>query len=161
MRYRLRLAAPHDAKTIVSWFTNAPEARLWGGPDVADPLTEDWLAEEFVSVTRVHYVLAEPHGRPCGLFALVDRGESVHLARVAVAPALRASGLGKVLVGHALAQAASAGARAMTLHVYERNAPARRLYETCGFRETSRARSSSMAEGMLTMAVHLERPARM
>ncbi|WP_328914935.1 MULTISPECIES: GNAT family N-acetyltransferase [unclassified Streptomyces] len=52
---------------------------------------------------------------------------------LAVDPAVRGAGIGRALVEAACAAAREEGARRMTLRVLGHNAPARRLYESCGF----------------------------
>lgn len=52
---------------------------------------------------------------------------------IAVDPALRGQGIGRVLVDAAIAEARRRGARRLTLRVFAPNEPARRLYESAGF----------------------------
>ncbi|MFI9326246.1 GNAT family N-acetyltransferase [Kitasatospora sp. NPDC052868] len=52
---------------------------------------------------------------------------------LAVDSAARGRGVGRALVGAACATAEAEGARRITLRVLGHNAPARRLYESCGF----------------------------
>jgi ribosomal protein S18 acetylase RimI-like enzyme len=69
-------------------------------------------------------------GRPTPLAA------SDHVAMVtgiAVDPARRRQGVGRVLIDAAIAEARRRGARRLTLRVLGKNEPARRLYEAAGF----------------------------
>jgi ribosomal-protein-alanine acetyltransferase len=61
-----------------------------------------------------------------------DEGEILNLA---VAPAARRRGLGRLLVERALAHLVEAGARAAYLEVRQSNSAARRLYGKLGFQE--------------------------
>jgi ribosomal protein S18 acetylase RimI-like enzyme len=63
-----------------------------------------------------------------------------HLAQLAVAPDSRRQGLATWLVRDAIARTAAAGSHIITLLVASSNAPARRLYESLGFREFSASR---------------------
>lgn len=73
-------------------------------------------------------------GQVCGTFSLRRIGdERMHLSRFGIDPALRRRGLGKFMLGTASDLARTDGATLFTLVVYEHNAPARRLYESCGF----------------------------
>jgi ribosomal protein S18 acetylase RimI-like enzyme len=60
--------------------------------------------------------------------------DMAHLAQLAVAPAYRRSGVGRVLLGEALKVAHAAGYRELSLLVAEDNAPARQLYASWDFR---------------------------
>jgi len=56
-----------------------------------------------------------------------------HVTGLAVDPELQGRGLGEALLEAAAAEAVRRGARRLTLRVLAPNAPARRLYERCGF----------------------------
>ena len=58
---------------------------------------------------------------------------SAHLEVILVAPSAEGTGLGRRLLTDAEQQAASHGARSMTLHVFARNTRARRLYEAAQY----------------------------
>lgn len=60
---------------------------------------------------------------------------------VAVLPEQRGRGVGRALVERALEEAVRAGKRRSALYVMEDNLPARRLYESLGFRIVRRVRS--------------------
>jgi [ribosomal protein S18]-alanine N-acetyltransferase len=64
--------------------------------------------------------------------------DEAEILSVAIAPARRGRGLSRPLLDHHLRSLAGLGARAIFLEVDEHNAPARRLYERAGFRETGR-----------------------
>lgn len=66
--------------------------------------------------------------------------DTADLLRVAVAPAARRLGLGRVLVDDVMACVSAAGAERVLLEVAESNAAARALYATTGFREIHRRR---------------------
>ena len=148
--YSVRLAEDGDASVIVSWFPTRESALLWSGSDVAEPLEERWLADQFAS-TRRYYALVDGAGSVCGCFSLrmVDDGRA-HLGRVAVAPELRRHGVGSRLLEFATGMAREAGARRLTLRVYARNVAARRLYERHGF-VTSKGRDASQDAEQIEM----------
>ncbi len=130
--YTVRRAGENDAAGIVRWFPTHESAVLWGGGDVPKPLTAQWLQAQFRS--RRYYVLVDRTGQVCGTFSLRRIGdERMHLSRFGIDPALRRRGLGKFMLGTASDLARTDGATLFTLVVYEHNAPARRLYESCGF----------------------------
>jgi ribosomal protein S18 acetylase RimI-like enzyme len=63
---------------------------------------------------------------------------TAHIAQIGVEPHAQRRGLGRLLVNAACASASDAGCERITLLVDERNARARRLYETSGFVLTAR-----------------------
>lgn len=98
---------------------------------------------EQVASGRARVLVTRDAGAVVGVIALsgvpVDgRVETVDLDRVVVAPARRRTGLGRSLVEAGLAWARGAGADRVLLEVAETNAPARALYEACGFTAIAR-----------------------
>ena len=67
---------------------------------------------------------------------LVSRVDAdvAHVTQLCVSPRRRGYGLGRMLLRHAATQLAHKGIHAITLTVTEANLPARRLYESLGFR---------------------------
>jgi ribosomal-protein-alanine N-acetyltransferase len=84
------------------------------------------------------------------VFGLVHRSGGIILVRVAadeaevltlaVAPEIRRSGVGAMLLGGAVSQAAALGAHTIFLEVSVANIAARRLYSTAGFIQAGRRR---------------------
>ncbi len=77
-------------------------------------------------------------GEPAGVLLLTEMREDAawDLSYIGVVPEHRRRGLGHAAVCHALQTAQAAGAVQMLLAVDRRNAPARRLYASLGFRQT-------------------------
>jgi ribosomal protein S18 acetylase RimI-like enzyme len=73
----------------------------------------------------------------CILLAPLSDGRSVELAYIGVAPEFRRRGIATLLLRRALARCRARGARRLTLAVDERNEPAKRLYQRCGFQITT------------------------
>ncbi|MBQ4602667.1 MAG: ribosomal protein S18-alanine N-acetyltransferase [Clostridia bacterium] len=65
-----------------------------------------------------------------GMFNLIDE---VSVINVAVDPAYRGKGYGKMLMGRAEDYAQAHGCPMITLEVRQSNTPARTLYEKCGY----------------------------
>lgn len=86
------------------------------------------------------WVVVRHAGEPVGV-VMLDLGAevgAVELNYLGLVPAARGRGWGEALLRFALRAAAADGARALTLSVDARNAPARRLYDRHGFREADR-----------------------
>lgn len=87
-----------------------------------------------------HILVAETGGVPIGYIKVAPRyrrlasGDHVHqIWALAVSPLAQGHGVGRQLVTEAGAVARDRGAERLTLNVLGTNAPARRLYERCGF----------------------------
>lgn len=70
-------------------------------------------------------------------YALLEEDRSLYISGVAILPKHRGRGLGTQLMRHAEQKARELGLAKLSLIVFEDN-PARRLYETLGYRETHR-----------------------
>ncbi len=105
----------------------------------ADPWGEDSVAAELAGAGRIVRVAAAPGGL-IGWSSTSVVAETADLLRVAVDPAVRGRGLGRVLVADVVDRAREAGAERVLLEVAESNAPARALYAATGFREIHRRR---------------------
>lgn len=73
-----------------------------------------------------------------GLALIARRGRVCRLAAMGIVPEARAHGAGRQLVNRVLDDARARGDVRMRLEVFESNAPARALYERCGFRPVRR-----------------------
>jgi predicted N-acetyltransferase YhbS len=82
--------------------------------------------------------VAEASGEIVGAILWEMRGENFYLGRLAVAPAWRRRGIGRALVGLGEAEARRLGVRRIELGTRLALTDNRRLFATCGFRETTR-----------------------
>ena len=91
-------------------------------------------------------LVADDAGRPVGMVSItaVEQDEA-EVISMWVAPEARGSGVGQALVRDAVARAAAAGARKVTLNVRVGNAHASRLYRRAGFVEVGSATSPDVA----------------
>jgi ribosomal protein S18 acetylase RimI-like enzyme len=127
-------------------------ARQQDEPDLArlDRVSWSWLSDvvpqpgpdaELFDERRPpeHFLVAESAARIIGY---IHQGPATRLASnrhvrqiqgFVVDPEARGRGIGRALIEAACEQARAAGIRRMTLRVLAHNAPARRLYERCGF----------------------------
>ncbi len=109
-----------DCGELSRWATDAFRGLDLGG-SVASPLYVGWVA-------------GRAEGQPDG-FALVRRvGPDWELMAIGCREAARRRGVAKRLLQQLLGAARAGGAERITLEVAEDNLPARRLYESFGFR---------------------------
>lgn len=98
-------------------------------------------------------LVAEQDGAVAGYVSL-GRGFDIpahahvlQLNGLAVEPQHTARGIGRALVAAAVTEAAARGARKLTLRVLGFNAPARRVYEACGFEVEGILRGEFVLDG--------------
>ena len=135
---RIWRAAPGDAAAVAALI--AEFGAWWGGMSVGE---DEVLAsvERIMAGTDGEYLLGSPEGEDaaagvCQLrfrWSVWKSAEDCWLEDLYVREAARRSGLGRALVEAAVARAAERGCRRIELDVNEDNAPARALYEACGF----------------------------
>lgn len=107
----------------------------------SSPMPPDAYPERFLEKTAPEQLLvAETDHRVVGFCKvgpasqLSTNSHVLTVAGLGVDPGHRGRGAGRALVTAAVARARATGARRLTLRVLSTNAPARRLYESLGFR---------------------------
>ncbi|MEE4264544.1 MAG: GNAT family N-acetyltransferase [Desulfobacteraceae bacterium] len=96
--------------------------------------TEDWIRSDF---TRgVSYYIFEHNGRPTGCAALeIPEPELGYLERLAVLPASRGKGFGRILVDHVFDQAKASGIKKISIGIIAAQTDLKRWYQKIGFIE--------------------------
>jgi ribosomal-protein-alanine N-acetyltransferase len=131
MEFELRLATPDDVKAIMKLETATFAADAWSA--------ETMRSE--VSSEHTFYLAAFDPEHPdvlagyAGLLA-PDGGDG-EIQTIAVAPAARRQGLGRLLMERLIAEADARGARQVFLEVRADNPNARVLYDSLGFEQIS------------------------
>ena len=96
---------------------------------------------EFVWLKRLGretFLVARKESKVIGYIAAFMTEGNGYVASMAVAPRYRQQGLGGALMSAVKERFSAKGAKALTLHVREANAPAVRLYERQGFAAEAR-----------------------
>jgi [ribosomal protein S18]-alanine N-acetyltransferase len=121
----------------------------------ADAFSRSWSADDFAALIADHTVFALALRRQSWLrrrrmigFALLRAvaGEA-EILTVAVAPAVRGRGLGRLLVEEALRRLYREGIAACFLEVDQANEPAMRLYRSLGFEVIGERKGYYQASG--------------
>ena len=106
----------------------------------ASPGASRWSAADLLSLvsrnTRIW--VAEEDGKAAGIVAVRTAADEAEILNLAVAPAWRRRGLGRALMGSAIAESARMGAARVFLEVRESNAAARAFYASLGFLPSGR-----------------------
>lgn len=115
-------------------------ARAFADYVVKIPFTEAMLRqmEQVDSVDLTASPVLRLDGEPVGAALVARRGPVSRLAGMALVPAARRRGLGRVLMERLISDARARGERRMVLEVIEQNTAAVRLYETVGFKPKRR-----------------------
>lgn len=103
-----------------------------------NPTTREWYENELQRPDVCYVFVLRTAGMPvagfCAFWKVVDQ---IHINNLAIHPAWRGRGLGRLLLARVLEEAAALGAPDATLEVRRSNVSARRLYEGAGFRLAS------------------------
>ena len=117
----------------MSWFPSRESCQIWGGPEFRFPFT----AQSFHADCHLELpsrVLLDGGGMLCGFGQYYLRAGRCHLARLAIAPALRGRGLGARLIELLSDEGRAAlGVEHCSLFVSIANTTALALYERLGF----------------------------
>jgi len=119
----LRRAEPNDAAAVTA-LERVSSLHPWSEPQ---------LRAEIERPAPDAVLVLEGRGRIVAYAALRVVLDEMHVMNLAVHPDVRRRGLGRFLLGIALARAVRAGARRVLLEVRAGNAAARALYTECGF----------------------------
>jgi ribosomal protein S18 acetylase RimI-like enzyme len=124
---RIRSAEAKDEPTLQRLSRDA-----WAGAPADFATRADEIAQLFSEEGRV-VLLAEAVRKPIGYLSAVQLGRTLGIEEVAVLPDYRRMGIAKALLARALKNEPSA-----VLSVDESNKPARALYRSLGFTQSSR-----------------------
>ena len=98
--------------------------------------TEEKWRDRLTNGAFTLFALLEDAAEPAGLAGIYEADGAAHLVSMWVRPAARGRAVGDALVEAAADWAKAHGHATMYLWVTESNAPARKLYERCGFTPT-------------------------
>ena len=124
----LRRAASDDIGVILDLQQQAPEAAAWSQADYAGLLP----------AAGTLCLLAEAAGKVVGFLLARQMTDEMEILNLAVAPDSRRQGIGRRLVGEALARGQAQGVRQWWLEVRASNQSARAFYRALGFIEARR-----------------------
>lgn len=125
--------ARHDDITRIAEIEDASFSDPWSPAAFAGYLSES-------NVGRALVTIAEADGELAGYSIILFAPPDADLANIAVAPAARGRGIGRLLLDRTLAVANTVGVRRVFLEVRVSNDTALRMYKAAGFSETGRRR---------------------
>jgi [ribosomal protein S18]-alanine N-acetyltransferase len=110
------------------------EAALFG----VDAWSAESVTDELTEPSRLALVACDGEGTVMGYAVVMQVDEVLDLHRVAVAPSLRRTGVGRALLAEAQRTGRARGARRMLLEVSAVSSDALAFYEAAGFVEIDR-----------------------
>ncbi len=128
---------PDRLPELMTWFHDAHELRIWGGPEFRFPFTAATFREDARVDGIDSFALVAEDGAPVAFGQCYLRVERCHFGRVGVAPRWRGQGVGtRLLREMAECGQETFGPRELSLFVMHDNEAAHRLYRRLGYRET-------------------------
>lgn len=109
--------------------TDPSELRAWFGELLARPTTRCWIA--WLAGEPAGYLLMREHEREANVFSRERHWHEIE--QIGVEPQFQRRGIGRALIGAALAAAASTGASEVELASWSFNRDAHALFVRCGF----------------------------
>lgn len=157
---RLRETSPADLDVFLSWVPSEADMVLWSGRTFTWPLDRGQLETYLQNDQRRYWTGLDPDsGDPVGHASLLIDVDAhmMRLGCILLDPDARGRGLGRGLIGTAVRTGFEVtGLPVMKLGVYAHNVSARRVYESLGFQETGRVRSTEVG-GQPWHALEMER----
>lgn len=149
---RLRPFKPSDSGIVATWFNDKKIFDFWSGGQYQYPLTTEQIENKYSEYqddeNRWMMTALDENGEICGHFILrlADyEKNSVHIGHIVVSPNKRGQGLGKAMIEMALKYAIEIlGMKRVTLGVYADNLPAKKCYESIGFKEYSQEKEHNL-----------------
>ncbi len=150
MNIRLRPYTPADRIPLVEVIDAVCAGCAWMSTRRFQP-TFAWLHALDEPTCPRHLLLVAENSHTVGWCRLLSESEAQTAIELGIGllPEYRGRGIGTALVQSALRWAVGAGYRRVTLDVHSDNAPARRLFERCGFQY------GAMVSSRLTMTCNL------
>lgn len=123
-----------DFDVLMDWFTNEHDVRQWGGPQFEYPFSARSFRRDCHWPGMDSFSLRDTAGVLQAFGQFYARDGHINLARIAVRPDSRGSGIGRALMSRLMA----AGGMALelpcfSLYVYRDNDAALRCYRSLGF----------------------------
>ena len=129
----LEILDAEDLPRLMRWFPDAASTELWSGSFVRFPFDRQSF-EEDLRITEIASYTLKVGNALIGFGQFYGRYGRVHLARLAINPAYRGSGWGRVLVNELMSEGSQALALSECgLFVFEDNLPAVACYLALGF----------------------------
>ncbi|MGW0228433.1 GNAT family N-acetyltransferase [Actinopolymorpha singaporensis] len=150
------------ARVLARWVRSRMDATLFAGASFPWPVSADAFLAMTQEPGRDVRVLLDTEDQPVATGSiLITSQECARIGRVLVDPARRGEGFGRSIM-QALIEEVSARphVRLIRLGVYQRNAAARALYESLGFKATQKPGRTAVVDEEKWPSVEMQRAVR-
>jgi len=125
---------PEHLEILKTWFPDKESARQWAGPETRYPFTSTAFLEDIRWREMPAYSMLDEQNQLTGFGQYYEKSGRCHLARLIVAPALRAKGLGHYFIRELMNIGMSnLGTNECSLFVIDSNTSAIRCYASLNF----------------------------
>ena len=136
---KIRNTTPTDLRFLLHWVTDKKSCKLWAGPYVHFPFTLETLMQDIGYTEDNTYSLVTEMDDLIGIGQILEKGNTLHLARIIIAPEKRKKGFGHILCRHLIQYGIRKfGNKDFSLNVYKSNKVAIKVYTNLGFTPVSR-----------------------
>lgn len=132
--WQIAEATDRDLGELMSWFHDAAEVDIWGGPRFRFPFTKASFRKDCHWGRMPGFRLNSPAGEFSAFGQMYQRYGRINLARLVVNPGMRGQGVGRRLVGLLMEMGPQLfPADEFSLFAYRHNAAALGCYRSMGF----------------------------
>lgn len=132
--WQLVEASDRDLDELMTWFNDAAEVDIWGGPRFRFPFTKSTFRKDCHWGRMPGFRLDSPAREFSAFGQMYQRYGRINLARLIVKPGMRGRGVGKRLVGLLIEMGPKLfPADELSLFAYRHNAAALGCYKSMGF----------------------------
>jgi len=132
--WQLVEASNRDLDELMTWFNDAAEVDIWGGPRFRFPFTKSTFRKDCHWGRMPGFRLDSPAREFSAFGQMYQRYGRINLARLIVKPGMRGRGVGKRLVGLLIEMGPKLfPADELSLFAYRHNAAALGCYKSMGF----------------------------
>jgi GNAT superfamily N-acetyltransferase len=147
------------ARVLAGWVRSRMDATLFAGTNFPWPVSADAFLAMTHEPGRDVRVLLDTESQPVATGSiLITSQECARIGRVLVDPARRGEGFGRSIMRALIVEvSAQPHVRLIRLGVYQRNAAARTLYESLGFKATPTPGRTAVVETERWPSLEMER----
>jgi ribosomal protein S18 acetylase RimI-like enzyme len=159
--WQLVEASDRDLDELMSWFHDAAQVDVWGGPRFRFPFTRATFRKDCRWGRMPGFRLNSPAGEFSAFGQMYQRYGRINFARLVVKPGLRGQGVGRKLVGKMIEEGPKLfPADEFSLFAYRHNTAALACYRSMGFVVRDYPQGARMADQCYYLTRPIQQPDR-
>lgn len=132
--WTLSKATSADIDELMSWFPQAEDVMIWGGPSFRYPFSRKTFFKDVYWGKMASFALRNSAGNFAAFGQVYERFSCINFARLVVNPTMRGRGIGKRLISQLMKVSAPMfNCEEYSLFVFRENTPAYECYKAMGF----------------------------